>query len=111
MREPAIHSSHAARDESWLGSTLIFRYNHGYTLAMKTAVSIPDPLFDAAEKVAGRLGVGRSELYARALAAYVAKHRDDKVTETLNRVYAKQPSRLDPVLEAMQYVSLPRKDW
>ena len=78
---------------------------------MKTAVSIPDPIFDAAEKVAGRLGKSRSQLYAEALAEYVAKHRDEKVTEALNRVYAKQPARLDPVLEAMQFLSLPREDW
>jgi len=46
---------------------------------MKTAISIPDPLFDAAEDVADRLGVSRSQLYAKALAEYVAKHRDDQM--------------------------------
>jgi metal-responsive CopG/Arc/MetJ family transcriptional regulator len=78
---------------------------------MKTAVSIPDPLFDAAEKVAGRLRIRRSRLYAQALAEYVARHRDDQVTEALNRVYSQRSSALDPVLSAMQLASLPKEDW
>jgi metal-responsive CopG/Arc/MetJ family transcriptional regulator len=78
---------------------------------MKTAISVPDALFDAAEEVADRLGVSRSQLYATALAEYVAKHRDDEVTAALNRVYAEQSSEVDPVLSAMQFVSLPSEDW
>jgi len=78
---------------------------------MKTAVSIPDVLFDAADEVADRLGMSRSQLYAKALAEYVSKHRDDDVTAALNRVYAEQPSELDPVLAAMQFMSLPSEDW
>jgi metal-responsive CopG/Arc/MetJ family transcriptional regulator len=78
---------------------------------MKTAISIPDPLFDVAEEVADRLGMSRSQLYAKALAEYVAKHRDDQVTEALNRVYANYSSTLDPVLAAMQFMSLPKEEW
>jgi metal-responsive CopG/Arc/MetJ family transcriptional regulator len=78
---------------------------------MKTAISVPDALFDAAEEVADRLGVSRSQLYATALAEYVAKHRDDEVTAALNRVYAEESSEVDPVLSAMQFVSLPSEDW
>lgn len=78
---------------------------------MKTAISIPDVLFDAAEEVADRLGMSRSQLYAKALAEYVSKHRDEDVTAALNRVYAEQPSEMDPVLAAMQFASLPSEDW
>jgi len=78
---------------------------------MKTAVSIPGPIFDAAEELADRLGISRSKLYAQAMAEYVARHRDDNVTEALNRVYGEHSSRLDPVLEAMQFLSLPKEEW
>jgi len=78
---------------------------------MKTAVSIPDVLFDAADEVAERLGMSRSQLYAKALAEYVSTRRDEDVTAALNRVYAEQPSELDPVLAAMQFMSLPSADW
>ena len=38
---------------------------------MKTAISIPDEIFLAAEQLAKRIGSSRSELYATALAAYL----------------------------------------
>ena len=41
---------------------------------MKTAISLPDDLFDSADELAQQLGVSRSELYARAVAEYLAKH-------------------------------------
>jgi len=78
---------------------------------MKTAVSIPDPVFDAAEKVAGRLGLSRSELYARAVAEFVRRHREDEVTRALDKVYAQDSSRLDPILERIQFASLPYEEW
>lgn len=78
---------------------------------MKTAISIPQPIFEAAEQVARRLRLSRSELYARALAAYLDAHRGERVTEELNRVYAGVDSRLDPVLERMQAESLGREKW
>jgi hypothetical protein len=55
---------------------------------MKTAISIPEPVFRRAEQLAKRLGISRSELYSRAVAELVEKHRDDLVTSRLNEVYA-----------------------
>lgn len=78
---------------------------------MKTAVSLPDPIFEAAEEVAQQLGVSRSQLYAEAVEAYVRTHREQGVTEALNRVYAKEPAELDPVVAALQAASIPRNDW
>jgi len=54
---------------------------------MKTAISIPDNVFRAAERLARRLGLSRSELYARAVAEFVAQHRGQDITERLNAVY------------------------
>jgi metal-responsive CopG/Arc/MetJ family transcriptional regulator len=53
---------------------------------MKTAVSLPDDLFRAAERHAKRLRKPRSQLYADALAEYLARHAPDEVTEAMNRV-------------------------
>jgi metal-responsive CopG/Arc/MetJ family transcriptional regulator len=69
---------------------------------MKTAISIPDELFAEADRVAKRLRVSRSELYAKAVDAYVRKLRDAEVTERLNLVYAGRDSRIDPVLAKLQ---------
>lgn len=78
---------------------------------MKTAISIPDRVFEAAERVAKRLGISRSELYARAVMRFVEEHRGDKVTEALDRVYAEADSTMDPDTARLQAASLPREDW
>lgn len=69
---------------------------------MKTAISLPDDLFTVADALAQRLQVSRSELYATAVAEYVAKHRDEDVTARLDAVYADLPSGLDPALRRAQ---------
>ena len=82
-----------------------------YFSAMKTAVSIPDDVFEAAEKAAKRLGVSRSELYANAVREFVERHRRDNITEKLNEIYAADDAGLDPVLEKLQRSSLAKEDW
>ncbi len=80
---------------------------------MKTAISIPDDLFRAAEAAAKRLGLARSELYRRALAAYLERHNERLVTDALNEVYTAEPelSDLDPILEQLQNASIMPEDW
>lgn len=78
---------------------------------MKTAISLPDPLYAEAEQVAKRLRISRSKLYATAIAQFLKQHGARQVTERLNEVYAKEKSQLDPVLHALQLQSLPREDW
>ena len=53
---------------------------------MKTAVSIPDDVFEDAERLANQLQVSRSRLYARALAEFVARHDDDRITAAMDQV-------------------------
>ena len=53
---------------------------------MKTAVSLPDRLFRAAEQYARRAEKSRSQLYAEALAEYLTRHAPDEVTDAMNRV-------------------------
>ena len=73
---------------------------------MKTAISLPDDLFEAADELAEKLGVSRSRLYARALSEYVANHSESDVTERLDAVYGEVDGRLDPVLEQLQGYSV-----
>jgi metal-responsive CopG/Arc/MetJ family transcriptional regulator len=78
---------------------------------MKTAISLPDDLFESADALAKRLGVSRSELYATAVAEFLAKHQDAKVTERLDAVYCHQPSRLERPLRRAQRRSLRSTEW
>ena len=89
------------------------RYNLGYTQDMKTAISIPDSLFRAAERLAERLGVSRSELYQMAVAKMIAGYDDEATTEALNQVYGSDPglATVDPVLHQLQISSLSQDDW
>ena len=56
---------------------------------MKTAVSLPDNLFCAAEQTAQYMGIKRSQLFVLALEDYIAKHRGEMITKKLNEVYEK----------------------
>jgi metal-responsive CopG/Arc/MetJ family transcriptional regulator len=78
---------------------------------MNTAVSIPDPIFHAAESLAKRLGMSRSELFSRALEAYLETHKHDSVREALDAVYSQESSSLDETLAQMQWDALPKEDW
>lgn len=53
---------------------------------MKTAISIPDDVFQETERLARRLKTTRSDVYRRALAEFVARHAPDHVTEALDQV-------------------------
>ena len=79
---------------------------------MKTAISIPDPVFEAAEELARRLGKSRSQVYAEALRQYLERH-DQDMTRRLNEAFDAAPelAELAPVLKEMQYRSLPKEDW
>jgi len=87
----------------------LHRYNQCYTRSMKTAISIPDRVFQSAEQLAARLGVSRSELYSKALAAMVSQHQDDLITARLNEVYGSdgEDSALDAGF-ALQHRTLDR---
>jgi len=78
---------------------------------MKTAISIPDNIFESAEKLADRLGKSRSQLYTQALGNYLAKHHNDNLTQKLNEIYESEDSRLDNDLDLMQHKSLPKDKW
>jgi metal-responsive CopG/Arc/MetJ family transcriptional regulator len=78
---------------------------------MKTAISLPDDLFESADALAQRLGVSRSELYATAVAEFLAKHQDQHITERLDQVYARQSSRLERPLRRAQARSSRTSEW
>lgn len=79
---------------------------------MKTAVSLPDPVFEAAEHLARRLRMSRSQLYAEAIRRFLAEHKGRGVTELLNQVYAEAPaeSELESVVAELQSRTLRRQE-
>ena len=59
---------------------------------MKTAISLPDETFHRVEDAAKRLGVSRSEFFARAAERWLDVLEDDGTTEAINRAIAGAPS-------------------
>ena len=80
---------------------------------MKTAISIHDALFEAAERLAKRLGMSRSELYSKAVSRFIEENHTIGVRERLDAVYESDPesSRIDLLLTRLQIESLPEEDW
>ena len=78
---------------------------------MKTAISLPDEVFEAAERAAKKLGVSRSEFYANAVREFVERYGREGITETLNSVYSVEDSDIDGPLVNMQWRSIAKEDW
>lgn len=80
---------------------------------MKTAISIPDKVFEAAERAAATLGMSRSELYVTAVREYIERHGREGITDELNEVYGtyEVDSKLAPALSQMQSASLLKDTW
>ncbi|MBI4306150.1 MAG: hypothetical protein HY678_07495 [Chloroflexi bacterium] len=78
---------------------------------MKTAISIPDLVFEEAEDLARKLRLSRSELYTRAVKAYLDVHSATRIREALDRVYSVEDSHIDPALFRAQLEVLPDEAW
>lgn len=119
LRGSAAHVAFSARVAHWpifrhkcLSLAELRRYYHGDTMdPMKVAISVPDKVFKAGERLAREQGISRSELYANALSAYLGVHGAAAITARLDAVYSKEDSRLDPGLALAQQQILTDEAW
>lgn len=78
---------------------------------MKTAVSIPDAVFEEAERLAAGLRTSRSQLYSRALQELIARHAPDRLTEAMNRVVDQIGPEKDEFSRTASRQVLERSEW
>lgn len=78
---------------------------------MKTAISIPNDIFERAESLARKMEVSRSELYTEAIRIYLKENHIEDVTAKLDEVYKDTNSSLDKELLNAQTTSLPKEEW
>ncbi|MEW5983496.1 MAG: ribbon-helix-helix protein, CopG family [Acidobacteriota bacterium] len=78
---------------------------------MKTAVSIPDQVFEQAERLARRTRKSRSHVFSCALREYVARHSPDEVTEAMNRVCEAVGDQRDPFVARAVRRTLEHVEW
>ena len=76
---------------------------------MKTAISLPNDVFNDAERLSRRKHMSRSELYSTAIRWYIQKESGTGITEQLNRVY-RGKLKLDPLPEIAALADLPHED-
>jgi len=78
---------------------------------MKTAISVPDPIYQAAEQLAKRLNISRSKLYSNAISSYLKNEEKNIVRETLNEIYSGESSNLPETIQYLQLKSLETEQW
>lgn len=78
---------------------------------MKTAVSIPDELFEQAEQLARRGKKSRSQVFSEALREYLARHAPDEVTEAMDRVVDEVGEGTDDFVAFAARRTLARTEW
>jgi hypothetical protein len=84
---------------------------------MKTAVSIPDKVFAEAERLASRLEISRSKLYAKAVAEFVARHDEESLTLQVNSALEQTRESGDSLDDSRSFLTaaaqqiLPHCEW
>lgn len=70
---------------------------------MKTAISLPDPLFEEAEAAAKDLGMSRSKLIQTALEEFLRKRDEAEITASFNEAIAKYGDPSDGEEERLEH--------
>ena len=83
----------------------------GYAEGMKTAVSIPDDVFEGAEQLARRTKRSRSQLISDAVKEYGARRAVDDVTARMDRVCAELNNPKDEFVAQAARRVLARSEW
>lgn len=78
---------------------------------MKTAISIPDDVFELSEKLAKKLKVSRSRIFAMGVKKLGEEIEKEDITAKLNDYYSKEKAEIDPVIMKMAALSLPKEEW
>jgi len=78
---------------------------------MKTAISVSDDVFQLTEKLAKRLKVSRSKVFAMGVKKLAEEYDDNQVTAKLNEFYEKEKAEIDPAIMKMAALSLPKDEW
>jgi hypothetical protein len=77
----------------------------------KTAISVPPEVFKLSERLAKKLKISRSAVFALGVQRLGDEFDDERITERLNEVYGREKAELDPVIVQMAALSLPREEW
>ncbi len=78
---------------------------------MKTAISIPTPIFQAAERYAKRTQKSRSQLFVEAMVEYLERHTPDEITRRMNETVKAVGDPDDAFVRQASYNLLEKSEW
>ncbi|HVJ18038.1 MAG TPA: ribbon-helix-helix domain-containing protein [Polyangiaceae bacterium] len=78
---------------------------------MKTAISVPDDVFEQAEQAAKRLGISRSELFTRAVREFLGPQRDAAITTSYDVAFASGQDDTDALRRRAARKRLATVEW
>ena len=73
---------------------------------MKTAISLPDTLYEDAERTAKSMGIPRSQLFARALEEFINRHKKENITEIYDQIYSNVTTSDVSRIESLNIINL-----
>ncbi len=82
--------------------------------AVKTAISLQEPLFRKLEELAGELELPRSRVLAMALEEYIARRENQKLLDALNEAYQDDDQADDLAFmerHLKTYAEMTKGDW
>ena len=88
-----------------------WRTPSSHTCVMKTAISIPDELFESAERLIAKLKISRSRLYTRAIAEFVARHDEDVVTQQMDQALREMEAPYEEFSKEASRQAFRREEW
>ena len=94
-----------------LKNRLILGYTKVILIVMKTAISVPDEIFELSEKLARKLKVSRSKIFAMGVKKLGEQYDDEELIANINKVCEKVNTSVDPALFKMTMLSLSKEEW
>ncbi len=78
---------------------------------MKTAISVPNEVFELSERLAKKFKVSRSKIFAMGVKKLGEEHDEEEIIANINKVCEKVDTSIDPILFKMAMLSLPKDEW
>lgn len=80
-------------------------------MTMKTAISVPEDVFELSNSLAKKLKVSRSKIFAMGVKKLAEEYDEEEVIASINKVCEKVDTSVDPVLFKMAMLTLPAEEW
>ena len=78
---------------------------------MKTAISLPDALFEQVDALAAKMHLSRSQFYVMALERFLREHQENRTTELVNQYIDKHGQPIDHVFLQSALADMRKVDW